>query len=96
MVQGRLAPCTEIFLRDTTSSTDMNDYAPKRLTRRQITSKQMGVFDIKGLVIPLTARCKPALRDVFKETPTWDLAVSDGQGARWAQRYEIPQRWDAY
>ena len=70
VVRGRLAPCTKIFLRGTTSSTDVNDSAPKRLTRRHITSKHMGVFDIKGLLIPLTARCKPALRDVFKETPT--------------------------
>ena len=65
----------------------MDDFVPQYLTRRQITSKHMGVFDIKGLLIPLTARCKRDLRDVFKETPKWDHAVSGGLRAKWVRNF---------
>ena len=65
----------------------MDDFVPRRLTTRQITSKHMGVFDIKGLLIPLTARCKRDLRDVFKETTAWDHAVSEGLRAKWVLNF---------
>ena len=45
------------------------------------------VFNIKGLLIPLTARCKRDLRDVFKETPAWDHAVSEGLRAKWVLNF---------
>ena len=70
---------------------------------RQINIKHMGVFDIKGLLIPLTARCKRDFRDFFKETPAWDHAVSevlrakrDLFGHQKVQRHEIPQAKNAH
>ena len=82
VVRCRLAPSTKTFVGNTTSSTDMDAFVPRKLIRRQITSKHMGVFDIKGILIALKARCKRDLRDVFKATPTWDHAVSEGQIAK--------------
>ena len=43
----------------------MDAFITKSLTCMQITSKQMGVFDVKGMIIPHTARCKKDLRDIF-------------------------------
>ena len=82
-VRGRLAPDTKTFSGDTTTDRDMNNFVPKFLTRRQISSKHMGVFDIKGLLIPLTARCKRDLRDTFTVTPKWDHSVSPDLRAKW-------------
>ena len=91
-VRGRLAPDTKTFSGDTTTDRDMNNFVPKFLTRRQITSKHVGVFDIKGLLIPLTARCKRDLRDTFTETPKWDHSVFSGSRAKWVRNFQTVQR----
>ena len=70
----------------------MDDFVPKSLKRRQITSKHMGVFDIKGMLIHLTARCKRDLRDAFTETPKWDHPVSAGLRAKWVRNFLDIQR----
>ena len=93
VVWGTLPPSTKTFGGNTTSNTDMDAFVPKKLTRRQITSKHMGVFDIKGILIPLTARCKRDLRDVFKETATWDHAVSEGQRSKWVLNFLDIKQW---
>ena len=47
----------------------------------------MGVFDIEGLLIPLTARCKRDLRDTFTETPKWDHSVPPDLRAKWVRNF---------
>ena len=47
----------------------------------------MGIFDIRGLLIPLTARLKQDLRDIFSNTPEWDHAVSSEQRFTWVQNF---------
>ena len=59
IVRGRLAPSTKTFLGDTTSDRDIDDFMTRRLTRRQINSKHMGVFDIKVLQSPLKVLQSP-------------------------------------
>ena len=87
IIRGRLAPSTKTFSGETTTDKDVVDFVPKSLTIRQITSKHMGVFDIKGLLILLTARYKRDLIDVFTETPKWDYSVSGGLRAKWVRSF---------
>ena len=58
IVRWRLHPATPIFRGSTEDSKAMNKFIPKKLTKCMITSKFMGIFDLKGLLIPLIGRLK--------------------------------------
>ena len=87
IVRGRLSPTTLIFSGDSSCFGDMDKFIPTKLSKRQITSKVMGIFDIKGILIPLTARLKRDLRDIFRSTPEWDHAVTPEQRFVWVQNF---------
>ena len=74
-VRGRLNPSTPTFKGSIKDTDAMNKFVPKILTKRMITSKFMGNFDLKGMLIPLTGRFKRDLRDISTTTPHWDHAV---------------------
>ena len=44
VVRGRLSPTTKTFKGDKTSFTDMDNFVPTKLTKRQVTSKFMGLL----------------------------------------------------
>ena len=48
----------------------MESFVPKKLTKRMVTSKFMGIFDLRGLLIPLSARFKRDLRNIVNTTPS--------------------------
>ena len=79
VLRGRLSPTTKTYKGDISSLTDMDNFIPLKLTKRQVTSKFMRLFDLRGLLIPLTARLKRDLRDVVATTPNWDHGVEAGQ-----------------
>ena len=58
VMRGRLSPTTKTFKGDKTSYTDMGNYVPTKLNKCQVTSKFMGLFNLRGLLIPLTSRLK--------------------------------------
>ena len=62
VVRGRLSPTTKVFKGDKSRFSDMDNFVPLKLTKGQVTSKLMGIFDLQGLLIPLTARLKKDLR----------------------------------
>ena len=65
----------------------MESFVPKRLTKRMVTSKFMGIFDIKGLIIPLTARFKRDLRRIVIDTPGWDTPISCEHRTVWVRNF---------
>ena len=87
VVRGRQSPNTKIFTGDSSCFRDMDRFVPTKLSKRQITSKVMGIFDIRGILIPLTARLKRDLRDIFRITPEWDHAVTPEQKFTWVQNF---------
>ena len=87
VVRGRLSPNTKTFKGDKTSITDMENFVPLKLTKRQVTSKVMGIFDMRGLLIPLTARLKRDLRSIGIVTPTWDHGIEMGSRSRWVKNF---------
>ena len=85
--RGRLAPGTEIFEGKLGTLEEMNAFVPQKLTKRLITSKFMGVFDLLGKLIPLTSRMKRDLRLLTKTTPSWDEAVSNEHRTTWVKNF---------
>ena len=70
--RGKLMVGTEIF---DGSFEDLKKFCPKRFTRRTIVSKFWAVFDIFGLLTPLTASIKVDVSRAIKETDGWDAEV---------------------
>ena len=87
VVRGRLAPTTVIFKGDISNCADMDKFIPVKLTKRQITSKFMSIFDLCGLLIPQTARLKRDLRDISAATPGWDHTVDVDSRAKWVKNF---------
>ena len=85
--RGRLKAGTEVFNGKFGTFDEMNDFVPKSLTKRMIVSKFMGVFDLLGKLIPLTARMKRDLRLIMKSTPSWDEAVSNEHRTVWVKNF---------
>ena len=67
----------------------MDTFVPKKLSKRMIISKFMGVFDLLGKLLPLTARMKRDVRSMMKATPTWDEAVTEEHRTKWVKNF-----WD--
>ena len=87
VVRGRLSPTTKTFKGDKTSFTDMDNFVPTKLTKRQVTSKFMGLFDLRGLLIALTARLKRDLRRIVASTPGWDHGIDVDQRSTWVKNF---------
>ena len=87
VVRGRLAPNTRTFKGNTKDVTDMEKFVPSKLTKRTITSKFMGIYDLRGLLIPLTGRLKRDLRDISVATPQWDHAVDSIGRSKWVKNF---------
>ena len=86
-VRGRLNPSTPTFKGSIKDTDAMNKFVPKILTKRMITSKFMGIFDLKGMLIPLTGRFKRDLRDISTTTPHWDHAVDTIGRSKWVLNF---------
>ena len=85
--RGRLDPNAQTFDGKFATFKDMDTFVPQKLTKRMITSKFMGVFDLLGKLIPLTARMKKDLRKMIRATPTWDEAVSNEHRTVWVRNF---------
>ena len=79
--RGRIKAGTETF--QGSSEIDMNNFVPKDVTPRQISSKYYSFYDLSGLFLPLTAGMKRDLRRVMKETDGWDCFISSELRSKW-------------
>ena len=55
---------------------DMKKFCAKRFTRRVVVSKLWSVFDIYGLLTPVTASMKVDASEAIKQTLNWDDEIS--------------------
>ena len=83
--RGRLLEGTQVF-RGTTLS-EMNQFVPEILTRRQIFSKNGSIFDPLGKFIPLTAGLSVDLRESVKATVQWDDSIGDHLRNKWVENF---------
>ena len=87
VIRGRLSPTTTIFKGNISDTIDMDQFVPIKLTKRQVTSKFMGIFELKGLLIPITGRLKRDLRDISAATPQLDHAVTSVARFKWVRNF---------
>ena len=66
---------------------DMDSFVPEKLSRRQVSSKLASLWDIMGHLAPLMNGLKLDLRDVFKNTETWDEAMAMDLRQKWVQNF---------
>ena len=71
--RGKLRVGTEVF---EGSFADLEDFVPKKLTRRMIVSKYSAFFDPAGHFLPFTNGLKMDARRATMETEDWDSPVS--------------------
>ena len=83
--RGRLVVGTEVF--EGKILEDMDKFVPQRLTRRMVVSKKASLFDVLGKLTPISARLSLDLRQVMKETDSWEDIVSTSLRARWVENF---------
>ena len=66
----------------------MEDFVPKKLTRRHIASKLGSVFDILGHLAPVLSGLKGDLRTVVINTLGWDDAMPDNLRNKWLLNFQ--------
>ena len=66
--RGRLRVGTEVFDGE---FADLENFVPKNLTRKQVFSKFMSVFDIFGKLTPAMSTLRNDVRKVVKDTENW-------------------------
>jgi len=64
---------------------------PKDLTRRQCMSKVAEVFDISGLITPITATMKVDLHNLVQRRMDWDDVLPDSLRNIWLSHFEMLQ-----
>ena len=87
VARGRLPSSTKIFQGEFGNLEHMENFVPPNLSKRQVVSKFMGVFDPLGKLIPLTSKLKMDLRDLMADTPTWDEGVSMDHRSTWVKNF---------
>eukprot|EP00092_Neocalanus_flemingeri_P018101 GFUD01019591.1.p1 GENE.GFUD01019591.1~~GFUD01019591.1.p1 ORF type:complete len:2548 (-),score=673.50 GFUD01019591.1:927-8570(-) len=85
--RGRLTVGTQVFEGKMITLEEMNKFVPTNLTKRQIVSKFMSVFDLLGHLIPLTSRMKRDMRRMMKDTALWDEAVTNEHRTTWVKNF---------
>ena len=85
--RGRLSVGTDTFDGRLLTMEEMSLFVPQKLTKRQIVSKLMSVFDLLGHLIPITSRLKRDMRRMMKDTAQWDDAVTDEHRSTWVKNF---------
>ena len=62
---------------------DLDEFIPKNLTRRHVTSKLASVFDLFGKFIPILIGLRLDVREVVLSTSSWDEAMSQNLRNKW-------------
>ena len=65
----------------------IEDFTPKKLTRRHVTSKLASVFDFMGHLAPILSSLKSDLREVVQHTIGWDDSMPDVLRNKWLTNF---------
>ena len=91
--RGRLPKDLEVF--DGKFGT-LEDFVPKDLSRRKISSKLMSRYDLLGKEAPFTLKLKADLRTLIKVNPEWDAPVSDDIRSQWIKNFAMMEKMKDY
>ena len=84
-MRGRLQEGTDVFRGSTLS--ELDQFVPKSITRRQVFSKNGTIFDPLGKLIPITAGLSLDLRDSVKATIQWDYCIGEELRNKWVKNF---------
>ena len=78
--RGKLPGTVKIFQG---AFAELEDFVPKKLSRRQVASKMASYYDLMGKFSPLLAGMKVDLRNVVKMTTGWDDPMTPDLRDKW-------------
>ena len=87
--RGRLSPDTKFFSGD---QQELDQFVPKKLTRRMVTSKYASIFDLSGKLGPVLAEAKNLLRDTIVATADWAVPMLDELRSKWLEQFMLWER----
>ena len=70
----------------------MDEFVPRKLSRRQVSSKLASLWDILGKLAPIMSGLKLDLREVFKGTAGWDDAMPVDLRGKWIQNFLLIEK----
>ena len=73
---------------DQTSGISIEQYTPQHITRTNCTSVTARIFDITGLVAPVTLKMKYYLRRLIAHEPSWTKPIPDHQREIWVNLFK--------
>ena len=73
---------------DQSSGFSIEQYTPQHITRTNCTSVTARIFDITGLVAPVTLKMKYHLRKLISHEPSWTKPIPDHQRAIWVNLFK--------
>ena len=82
--RGKITVGTQTF---EGSFSDLNNFVPRKLTRRQVVSKLSSVHDPLGKFLPVTSRMKVHMRRAVAETQSWDGILTDELRSVWVKNF---------
>lgn len=84
-LRGRLLVGTKIF--EGSMMEQLEEFVPKKLTRRIIFSKNYSIFDLLGKLAPIMSILKADMRAAVEQTDGWDVPVPDELHGKWVKNF---------
>ena len=72
-----------------TKGISIDEYTPEKITRTNCTSVTARIYDIQGLLAPLTLKLKNDLRTLISFEPSWTAPIPDHQRATWINNFKM-------
>ena len=91
--RGRLSSKVKIFgsfgMSPSEMSKKLDEFVPKKLTRRMVASKRASIFDILGKLGVILISSSLLLRETVKATKGWDDAMMDCLRNKWLDQFML-------
>ena len=84
-LRGRLIVGTKMF--EGSMMEQLEEFVPKKLTRRTIFSKNYSIFDLTGKIAPIMSILKADMRSAVEQTEGWDDPVPDELRGKWLKNF---------
>ena len=90
-MRGRLSSKVKIFggsgLSVTELLSELNEFVPKKLSRRMVASKRASIFDLLGKLAPMLISSSILLRLTVKATQNWDTEMTEDLRKQWLKEF---------
>ena len=84
--RGKLAEGTKLFSGQLQS---MDEFVPRKLNRKMVSSKFASIFDMTGKLGPVLAEAKDILRDTIIATADWTSPMPEELRSKWIRQFQL-------